>query len=78
MSNLIRVTFEKKSLFDLEHNVHANNLVLTTLRKQGVPVVGGIGLRGVEHGRLATYTERGTVVYEWTPGPDTPDEDDEL
>ena len=61
------------------------------LHDAGIPVDGGIDMRGVTHGRLTcfneTHPEKGRVcVYEWEKGGDTPahkpapytDDEDEL
>lgn len=71
--------------------VHMNISVFKALRDAGIPVDGGIDMRGVEHGRLVCFNRQdktlGRVcVYEWAPGADSPkavvgpfnDEDDEL
>ena len=71
--------------------VHMNISVFKTLRNAGIPVDGGIDMRGVTHGRLTcfneTHPEKGRVcVYEWEKGGDTPahkpapytDDEDEL
>lgn len=70
----VRVTFRKKDLHDLNHDVHANIRVIKSLREAGIPAVGGIWLRGVEHGRLTMFNEGPLAVYEWVPGNDDDEE----
>ncbi len=71
----IRVTFDRKALQDIDHDVHINNKVIKGLKDAGIPVVGGIWIRGVSSGRLEMFNEGSNAVYQWTPGDD---EDDEL
>lgn len=71
----VRVTFRKKELQDLNHDVHWNNRVITSLREAGIPVAGGIWLRGVEHGRLTMFNQGALAVYEWVPGEDSDEEE---
>lgn len=60
------------------HKVHrdsevlANLEVMNALRAAGVPIIGAISVRGVEHGQLTLETDRlfGEVTYTWTPDPD--------
>ncbi len=88
----IRVEIDRSKLWTLAqgHPTHINVSVLKTLRDAGIPVDGGIELRGVLHGRLVCFNEvrdgREYRVYEWTRGPDSAafqaaaaiDEDEEL
>lgn len=74
----IRVKFERKVLDAIHHDVHINNTVIRKLTAEGIPVEGGLWLRSVKHGRLCVFNEGPRIVYEWTPGSDSPDEDDEL
>ncbi len=90
---MIRVEIPYSKFWDLSKHqpVHMNISVFKTLRDAGIPVDGGIDMRGVTHGRLTCYNvqdkEQGRVcVYEWEKGSDAPparvaayvDEDDEL
>lgn len=84
----VRVTIDHGKFWSLAkmHPVHMNISVLTELRTAGIPVDGGLELRGVTHGRLTMFNEQREgkrfCVYEWTPGPDSVqaaiEEDDEL
>lgn len=85
----VRVEIDESKFWTLarEHPVHMNVSVLKALRDAGVPVEGGIELRGVKHGRLTMFNEsrqgKRFNVYEWAPGNDSQapkweDEDDEL
>lgn len=60
--------------------VHMNISVLEELRKNGIPVDGGVEFRAVKHGSLTMHNEqvdgKRICVYEWAPGRDS--EDDEL
>jgi formylglycine-generating enzyme required for sulfatase activity len=58
---MIRVTVRN----DTPHDVHHGVAVLKELREAGVPVVGALWPRAVEHGVL-TLTGN---TYEWTPDP---------
>lgn len=88
MSNTIRVAIDHAKFWRLagEQPIHMNVSVFNELRKNGIPVDGGIEMRGVLNGRLVMFNERRDgkrfCVYEWTPGPDSrpfdDDEDDEL
>ena len=64
------------------HPVHMNVSVLKTLRDAGIPVEGGIEFRGVTNGSIRMWNEvengKRFCCYEWTPGPDTRIEEDEL
>jgi hypothetical protein len=85
---VIRVTIDMERFWRIGQPVHQHVYVGTTLKNAGVPVVGGLEIQGVEHGRLLHYNEvvdgKKFRVYEWTPGPDSrkaplyTDEDDEL
>ena len=90
---MIRVEIPYNKFWDLSkhHPVHMNISVFKTLRNAGIPVDGGIDMRGVTHGRLTCYNvqdkKQGRIcVYEWEKGADAPparvaayvDEDDEL
>ena len=88
----IRVEIDKVKFWMLAkgHPVHMNVSVLKALRDAGIPVDGGIELRGVQHGRLVCFNElrdgKDFAIYEWTRGPDSAatqaaaaiDSDDEL
>lgn len=90
----IRVEIDQEKFWKIGQPVHQHVYVGKTLRDAGIPVVGGLEMQGVEHGRLTYYNERNEEgqamrVYEWTPGPDSAkakkpvmrsfdDEDDEL
>jgi hypothetical protein len=84
----VRVVIDHAKFWSLAamHPVHMNIRVLTELRAAGIPVDGGLELRGVTHGRLTMFNEKRDgkrhCVYEWTPGLDSVqaaiDEDDEL
>lgn len=57
--------------------IHMNISVLKTLRNAGVPVDGGIELRGVTHGRLTCWNDTDldgnrVCIYEWEPIPGEP------
>lgn len=75
MTTAITVSFDKKELHNLEHDVHANNHVIKKLKARGIPVVGGIWLRGVERGHLEMFNEGDKAVYRWTPGEDSDEEE---
>lgn len=88
----IRVEIDQAKFWTmaLGHPVHMNVSVFKALRDAGIPVDGGIELRGVLHGRLVCFIEhrdgKDFSIYEWTRGPDsaaaqaaaTIDSDDEL
>lgn len=73
----IRVEIDRSKLWTLAqgHPVHINVSVFKTLRDAGIPVDGGIELRGVMHGRLVCFNElrdgKQYYVYEWTRGPES-------
>ena len=90
---MIRVEIPYSKFWDMAKHqpVHMNISVFKTLRNAGIPVDGGLDMRGVTHGRLTcfneTHPEKGRVcVYEWDKGTDTPahkpapytDDEDEL
>jgi len=74
----IRVVIPFSRFWDISKHqpVHMNISVFKTLRDAGIPVDGGIDLRGVTHGRLVCFNEidggERFCVYEWTPGADSP------
>lgn len=85
----VRVEIDQDKFWQIGQPVHQHVYVGKTLRDAGIPVVGGLEIQGVEHGRLTHFNEDGKRVYEWTPGPDSAkvkkpvvqsfdDEDDEL
>lgn len=84
----VRVEINEKDFWRLYkmpmHPINHNIAVLNELRKAGIPVDGGVELRGVLHGRMTMFNERreGSLlhVYEWAPGADSKqiEEDDEL
>lgn len=86
----IRVVIPHEKFWTIarQHPVHMNVSVFKTLRDAGIPVDGGLDLRGVTHGRLTAWNERGPTgerlcIYEWLDTGDKPildpsDEDDEL
>ena len=89
MTKPIRVEIEQDKFWAIGQPVHQHVYVGKTLRDAGIPVVGGLEMQGVEHGRMTYFNEGGKRVYEWTPGPDSAkakksvvtsfdDEDDEL
>jgi hypothetical protein len=49
----------------LQHEAHIGIEAVTRLRRAGVPVIGALWPRGVEHGHLATRTDQGDLVLEW-------------
>lgn len=55
--------------------IHMNVSVFKKLRDAGIPVDGGIELRGVTHGSLKMWNEnrdgKRFCIYEWTPGNDS-------
>lgn len=73
----IRVEVDVDKLIDISrgHAVWTNVNLLTMLEKEGIPVDGGIQLRGVKHGTLLMRNEiirgRKHYVFEWTPGSDS-------
>jgi hypothetical protein len=90
---MIRVEIPYNKFWDIAklQPVHMTISVFKTLRNAGIPVDGGLDLRGVTHGRLTCYNEmhadKGRIcIYEWEKGPDTPayklapytDDEDEL
>lgn len=81
MTNTIRVEIDHAAFWTLAsgHPIHMNVSVFKKLRDAGIPVDGGLDLRGVLHGRLVCFNEyrdgKRYCVYEWTPGPDSADED---
>jgi hypothetical protein len=77
---MIRVEIPYSKFWDMAKHqpVHMNISVFKALRNAGIPVDGGIDMRGVTHGRLTCFNEmhpeKGRVcVYEWDKGTDTPD-----
>lgn len=90
---MIRVEIPYSKFWDMSKHqpVHMNISVFKALRDAGIPVDGGIDMRGVLHGRLVCFNRQdetlGRVcVYQWSPSADSPkgsvkpfnDEDDEL
>jgi hypothetical protein len=76
---VVRIPHDKFYNLAKGHPIHHNISVIKELRDKGVPVDGGLELRGVTAGRLSMWNEyeRGVgrvCVYEWTP----PDEDEDL
>lgn len=71
MSNTIRVEIDQEKFWKIGQPVHQHVYVGKTLRDAGIPVVGGLEMQGVEHGRLTYFNESSKRVYEWTPGPDS-------
>jgi hypothetical protein len=76
---MIRVEIPHAKFWDIAklQPVHMNISVFKTLRNAGIPVDGGIELRGVTHGRLTCYNtlnsaDERVCVYEWEKGPDSP------
>ncbi len=70
----VRVEIPYKKFWSLARMqpVHMNISVFKALRDAGIPVDGGIELRGVTHGRLACWNDQDLdgdriCVYEWTP-----------
>lgn len=59
-----------KTLLVITNPIFANISVIRELRNHGIPVDGGIEIRGVTSGRLAMWNEyvdgRRFLVYEWT------------
>ena len=53
---MIRVEIPYSKFWDMAKHqpVHMNISVFKTLRNAGIPVDGGIDMRGVTHGRLTT------------------------
>lgn len=76
----IRVEIDQEQFWRIGHPVHRHIYVGKTLRAAGIPVVGGLEIEGIEHGRLVHFNEERQTptgpkkyrVYEWTPGADTP------
>ena len=77
MSKPIRVEIDQAKFWSLAsgHPVYMNVSVFKALRDAGIPVDGGIDMRGVLTGRLVMWNEiirdKRYSMYEWTPGPDT-------
>lgn len=67
----IRVEISQEAFWRIGQPVHQHIYVGKTLRDAGIPVVGGLEMQGVEHGRLTYFNESGKRVYEWAPGPDS-------
>lgn len=74
---MIRVEIDHEKLVQLSkgHATWANIRVIDQLKKAGIPVDGGIDLRGVTHGRLVMFNEtrngKRFCVYEWDRGTDS-------
>lgn len=78
----IRVEIDHSKFWQLAngHPVHMNISVFKALRDAGVPVDGGLDLRGVTSGKLTMWNEyhagKRFCVYEWTQSID--DDEEEL
>lgn len=79
----IRVAIDHDRFWQLAkgHPVHHNVSVFNALRAEGIPVEGGLEFRGVLHGRISMWNEmrdgRRFCIYEWTPGDDSPEPEEE-
>jgi hypothetical protein len=63
----VKVVLSAQEAKALDHDVHIANKVILALKKQRVPVLGAISIRGVSTGTLTMSTVNGDLVYEWTP-----------
>ena len=74
---MIRVDIEYERVVQIAkgHGTWTNIHVIAQLKKAGIPVDGGVDLRGVLHGRLTMFNEyragKRFCVYEWVEGPDS-------
>ena len=75
MTRTITVRIDERKFWDLakHHDVHMNVSVFKRLRDEGIPVDGGLDLRGVTRGRLTMWNEEtpdGRIcVYQWQDVP---------
>jgi len=63
----VKVVLTAQEVKALDHDVHIAYKVILALKKQRVPVLGAISIRGVSSGTLTMSTVAGDLVYEWTP-----------
>ena len=70
----IRVDIPESALWKLGNPVHQHVYVGNTLRKAGIPVIGGLEMQGIEYGRLTFWNgvkgNEKVRCYEWTHDPE--------
>jgi hypothetical protein len=77
MSKPIQVEIDHSAFWTIfgGQPIHMNVSVFKTLRDAGIPVDGGIELRGVTHGTLKMWNENRNgkrfCIYEWEAGKDS-------
>lgn len=75
----IEVRVNKRHSDELASEAQANESVMNTLRKAGIPVVGTVSIRSVTKGALTISTEAHEYVYTWvSPVAATKTKDEDL
>ena len=71
MSNPYRVTIRRsvERMRASKGDVAESIYLLTALRERGVPVIGPLFIKGVEHGSLTIEREADEFVYTWVSDP---------
>lgn len=70
----VRIPYDKTFYTsDALNPIHGNIAIIRKLRNEGIPVDGGIEIRGVTSGRLTMWNEHRDgqrfLIYEWSPIP---------
>jgi hypothetical protein len=75
MTTVVRIPHDQWVQYANE--LSCNMSALAVFRKHGIPVLGGLSIRGVEHGRLTMERIGDEHVFTWEPGKKAPQRKEE-